>query len=345
MLKRKLCEASFKWKLECKGPLLIKDERWFRFLGTSNYSKKEGYPDCIFMSRLTQEEINNKVSACKHDPPKLPYFVPGTSIRGPFRARAEMIIRSLVPETADGRMAACDPFEQENETTKSCSKLLEELPRNMTPYSRACPACKIFGCAGLASRISFSDADVEEGYSSAYRDMVGIDRFTGGAYKGAGEDGSGALMRFHVLEGSSFTTTVRLVNFELWHLGLLAYVFRDFREGLVPIGFGKTKGFGMVQGEIEKISLTYPDSTDKVEDLFSLATEEERSVYNLFDHKVEIKPGLKEESKEFTLYKTYSVNDLDEFWKKTASAFNAYMTHLKEKQAETGAVTAGGNGG
>jgi hypothetical protein len=28
MLKRKLCEARFEWKLTCKGPLLIADGRY-----------------------------------------------------------------------------------------------------------------------------------------------------------------------------------------------------------------------------------------------------------------------------------------------------------------------------
>jgi len=339
MLKRKLCEAVFTWNLTCKGPLLIKDERWSNFLG----SKKDGYPDCIFISHITLEEIKKKAPSCAKKPPILPYYIPGTSIRGPFRARAEMIIRSLLPENADPGVTACDPFEQEDPKTRSCSKRLENTAETTSKYGSACPACKIFGCGGLASRIAFTDADIENGYRSVYRDMVGIDRFTGGAYKGAGDEDGGALMRFHVLENTSFTTTVRLVNFELWQLGLLAYVFRDFEEELVPIGFGKTKGFGLVKGSVEKIELHYPDSTDKVEDLHTLIQEDkERSFYKIFGHKMTIQPGLKKQPEGFSLYHTYSVEDIKNFWQDTAPAFNTYIEHLKRSKAgDKGLVTEG----
>ncbi len=331
MLKRRLCEAVFTWKLSCEGPLLIKDERWSDFLG----SKKDGYPDSMFISRISQREIENNAKACAKNPPSLPYYVPGTSIRGPFRARAEMIIRSLLPEYSDGRMGACDPFEQNDEINMSCTKIMEGLSKDEKAYTKACPACKIFGCGGLSSRIAFSDADIDNGYTSVYRDMVGIDRFTGGAYKGSDEKEGGALMRFHVLEGTSFTTTVRLVNFELWHLGLLAYIFRDFEEGLVSIGFGKTKGFGLVKGTVEKIELSYLSSTDKVEDLCTLMPDkEERDRYGIFGHDIKSKPGLEEQTAELSLYHSYLVQDMAGFWKDTARAFNDYMDYLNHQKED-----------
>ncbi len=322
MLKRRLCEAVFTWKLSCEGPLLIRDERWSDFLG----SKKDGYPDSIFISHISLQEIKKKAKACAKNPPSLPYYVPGTSIRGPLRARAEMIIRSLLPEYSDGRMGACDPFEQDDKKNMSCTKIMEGLSKDEKAYTRACPACKIFGCGGLASRIAFSDADIDNGYASVYRDMVGIDRFTGGSYKGA-------LMRFHVLEGTSFTTTVRLVNFELWHLGLLTYIFRDFEEGLVSIGFGKTKGFGLVKGTVEKIVLNYPSSTEKVEDLCTLMPQKkERDRYGIFEHGIESRPGFEEQTAELSLYHSYLVQDIAGFWKDTAQAFNAYMDYLNNQK-------------
>ena len=53
MLKRKLCEAVITWELECKGPLLIRDERWHDHLGKQD----QGFPGTVFMSRLTLEGI------------------------------------------------------------------------------------------------------------------------------------------------------------------------------------------------------------------------------------------------------------------------------------------------
>jgi len=40
-------------------------------------------------------------------------------------------------------------------------------------------------------------------------------------------------------------------------LGLLGLAFRDLGEGRVPIGFGKSRGFGQVKAEISKVAVRY----------------------------------------------------------------------------------------
>ena len=257
MLKRTLCQATFTWTLTCDGPLLIADGRYEK-PDPTNKQESGKFPDKLFISRNSPAEFNNKANLLV--PPILRYYVPGTSLRGPFRAQAERIIRSLLDNMAPP-LTACDPFQdkteeasdntqeaQEDQKKKfsllSCSKRLEgEKDKWPTVYAGACPACKLFGCTGTASRIQFTDADLKRDYHSVYRDMIGIDRFTGGVFQGEkdgkGEKKSGgANMRFHALEKTTFTTTVTVTNFELWQMGLLAYVFRDFQDGLVPIGFG-----------------------------------------------------------------------------------------------------------
>lgn len=335
MLKRKLCEATFQWTLTCAGPLLIADGRYDH--DKLPKEEKGKYPHKVFISRATDgKAIENAIRTKTAATLGLPFYVPGTSLRGPFRAQAERIIRSLLPETAIPPVTACDPFqadvpvpEQKDDKKKplplSCSKRLEaEKNKWPTVYAGACPACKLFGCTATASRIHFTDADLASGYSSVYRDMIGIDRFTGGV-------SSGANMRFHALENTLFTTTVTVTNFELWQLGLLAYVFRDFQEGLVPIGFGKTKGFGLVKGTVEKITLTYPagKAGGKIHHLGSLAFENERQGYDLYTAKgPDLPPGCdmtREESRGITLYETFSVTDLNGFWAATASVFNLFI--------------------
>jgi len=321
VLKYKLCEAAIHWKLECSGPLLIRDERYQRY-------RAERSPTCLFISRATEIEVQRIAVTIRKDPtpPRLPYYIPGTSIRGPFRAHAERIIRTMLSAEAASGITACDPFEQDDEhnsQTLCCSKRLGSVTDGKRKYDKACPACKLFGCAGLASRIRFSDADVAAGYRSVYRDMIGIDRFTGGVYNKAN-------MRFHALEQTKFSTTVTVSNFELWQLGLLAYVFRDFSEGLVPIGYGKTKGFGRVQGAIEKIILTYPtgpEQIERIEHIGSLTGKATLAGYGIahdsnppsFECE---KPG---EESCLSLYRQVEVTNIPAFWEAVAPSFKAFI--------------------
>ena len=331
MLKRRLCEATFKWKLECEGPLLIQDARYAQYKG----KKEEGFPDCLFMSHASEKELKRVAGKCNDRPPYMSFFVPGTSIRGPFRALAERIIRSLLPEDAPPWLTACDPFEQDRDSqTLGCSRRLESKTDGKSRYAAACPACKLFGCAGLASRIQFTDADIERGYRSVYRDMIGIDRFTGGVFKG-GDSGGGANMRFHALENTAFATTITVLNFELWQLGLMAYVFRDFEQGLVPIGFGKSKGFGRIKGTVQEIILTYPAVYGHIEHLGSLmSSETERSHYGIEECRAPAFEYFKTRETTLSLYRSVRVTDIKAFMETVAPAFNDYVSLLNAKIVE-----------
>ena len=138
-------------------------------------------------------------------------------------------------------------------------------------------------------------------------------------------------MRFHALEGAAFETTVTITNFELWQLGLLAFVFRDFEDGLVSIGFGKTKGFGQAKGKIESIEVTYPRGRQqgKLQDLYSLATEAERAQYGLHPHdSPEVKTVAMSPAR-LDFYETFKVEKVEELW---ASAAGAFMDFVEKAQ-------------
>jgi CRISPR-associated RAMP protein (TIGR02581 family) len=335
VLKRRLCEASFTWKLKCDGPLLIADGRYDKKdkkkdRGGGERGEKSFLPNKVFISHQGQDEIQRAVETQKPEHLRLDFYVPGTSLRGPFRAQAERIIRSLVPEDVQPPLSACDPFRSDAAAPEvpSCSKRLSDHPVTV-PYAVACPACRLFGCTATASRIQFDDAAVQK-YKSVYRDMIGIDRFTGGVYQGEkteGQDkGGGANMRLHVLEETAFETTILVRNFELWQLGLLAYVFRDFEEGLVPIGFGKSKGFGQVKGSVEKVTLTYPAGRCdglKVEHLGSLCHE---PVYGLQPFEPPAVPLTRVADRGLSLFETFEVGDVHQFWSAVAPAFNDFIT-------------------
>lgn len=80
------------------------------------------------------------------------------------------------------------------------------------------------------------------------RDGVSIDRFTGGVQ---------FLFNYQYVLDREFTTKIQIRNFELWQLGMLAFLRRDFEDELVPIGYGKTRGLGKVKGTIELMTITY----------------------------------------------------------------------------------------
>jgi CRISPR-associated protein Csm3 len=336
MLKRKLCEAHFEWQLSCEGPLLIADGRYAK----KKQSNEKDLPDKIFISHASENALHNAILKDGNASLiALPFYVPGTSLRGPFRAQAERIIRSLIP-SEPSPITACDPFESDDSPLKSCSKRFDEKAAGI-PYKEVCPACKIFGCTHTASRIQFTDARIER-WHSVYRDMIGIDRFSGGVYKGeksasGDKTAGGANMRLHVLENTQFKTTVSIINFELWHLGLLAYVFRDFEEKMVSIGFGKTKGFGLVKGEMKNIFLTYPAGKDPgfIHHLGSLANGNEMTLYGLRNDSP-IPITTEPVSGGLSLYQTYSIpiSSKDTFFRNAAVAFNEYIkVRFKETAA------------
>lgn len=163
--------------------------------------------------------------------------------------------------------------------------------------------------------------------------MIGIDRFTGGVFHG---ESGGANMRFHVLENTAFITTVTVTNFELWQLGLLAYIFHDFSEGLVPLGFGKTKGFGSVKGVVDKIALSYPTGRCKggVQHMGSLLSDDEKKLYGLSVATAADCDGLqRDNSSGLNLYETFSVTKHDAFWAAVAPAFNEFI-EVKSKEIQ-----------
>lgn len=333
MLKRRLCEARFTWKLSCEGPLLIADGRYEKKKAEDEESKK--LPNKIFISRTPEQELK-KIAARAYSAESLgslAYFIPGTSLRGPLRAQAERILRTVIPGNPPD--TACDPFEQESVSSQSCSKRLDDTGAAV-PYATACPACRLFGCTGAASRIQIADADIGKSARSVYRDMIGIDRFTGGVYQRKEESGKkkGANMRFHVLEGASFETTVTVTNFELWQLGLLAFVFRDFEEGLVSIGFGKTKGFGQVTGKIQSVEIAYPRGRQegKLQDLYSLATEAEREQYGLHPHSAPELGMRAAKPARLDFYETFQV-DVEPLWAAAAEAFLGFVKSAQGKAA------------
>jgi CRISPR/Cas system CSM-associated protein Csm3 (group 7 of RAMP superfamily) len=119
------------------------------------------------------------------------------------------------------------------------------------------------------------------------RTGVAIDRILGSVAHGPFD--------FEVVTRGAFATTIQLRNFEVWQLGLLALVLRDLEEGLIPIGFGKSRGLGDVEAKVNLFKVRYPSVVDEVRSnavhtlygIGKLATDEERRAYWTLDEKPE----------------------------------------------------------
>jgi CRISPR-associated RAMP protein (TIGR02581 family) len=178
-------------------------------------------------------------------------YLPGSSIKGVLRSHAERIARTL-------RMpSACDPFSKEGETM-FCGERFEQRKKQSKEqlgsseiYSQSCPICKLFGSTWYAGRLATSDAySIGTAPRPESRDGVGIDRFTGGASRGAKFD-------LEVITGGTFETEIHLRNIELWQLGLVGFLLQDLKDGLIRIGMGKSRGLGKVVGTVKGVRLDY----------------------------------------------------------------------------------------
>jgi CRISPR-associated RAMP protein (TIGR02581 family) len=277
--KRLVNECLIGLEIKTDGPLLIK----------SGLPGMEG-PDMAPVLTFRQR-------------PKPEPYIPGSSLKGVIRSHAERVARTLCNRPEEWRLGACDPFrakEKERDWARvdgACAVKLDcrkappaEMkrqgctPQELAPplvYRDSCPACKIFGNTALAGRLSVPDAYIPENISPPLperRDGVGIDRFSGGAARGAKFD-------MEVVINATFTTTLHLTNFEIWQLGLLACVLYDLGEGLVPIGSGKSRGLGWVTGTVQSVEVRFPtslslsSSSSKIWGLRALEREENRVAY------------------------------------------------------------------
>lgn len=267
MLKYQLNQLDVDIKCEFKGAFLIRDGRYNKDAMKKTFpharpEEHQAWPNSVFISRSPVAEIMNAAKDAQRlsQSEALQYYVPGSSIRGWLRSHAEKIVRT---RSDDARLLCCDPFDNDKDDATGCSKRLQKMAADKSPkYRYACMICRLFGCGDLAARLSFSDGEFAKGkerFQVRIADGIGIDRFTGGTASVMKADGKASGVKFanQVLENGAFTFHLTLRNFEIWQLGLLAFVLRDLEQGTLKLGFGKTKGFGQITGHAVAGALTY----------------------------------------------------------------------------------------
>ncbi len=175
----------------------------------------------------------------------LPY-IPGSSIKGPFRAHGESLLKSLENQT--GKRFACN---SQDEQAVCREKSISKDSKGSEKYLGICYACRMFGCTLVASVIRFEDCypwqNLEEA-SDLYkrldehimvRNGIAIDR-NSGKVKG------GALFYYESLN-LPFYGQVVLKNPELWQVALFLKIIDHVNEGFQKFGRAKSRGLGRVE--------------------------------------------------------------------------------------------------
>lgn len=173
-------------------------------------------------------------------------YLPGASLKGVLRSHSERIIRTVV---GDDPHLCCDPLDRDSNCSEQIRKV--RITDTAEQYKMLCLACRMFGHMVQASHFLAADAYPEKSINTLpVRHNVAIDRLSGGVAVGPFD--------MEVAMEGEFRTSLRLFNFELWQLGLLALALRDLDEGRLRIGFAKSRGLGAVRVRLEELEIGYP---------------------------------------------------------------------------------------
>lgn len=231
MHKQRLNELSLRLSIEPNGPLLIKSGQ-----------ESGADPTLPSMNFVRTQHPMERVKTI---------YLPGASLKGVIRSHSERIIRT-VHGTANSRLC-CDPLDSRD----NCSSRIRQknIKDTAEQYKELCLACRIFGHMVQASHFWIADAYPDQAIDTLpVRHNVAIDRLSGGVAVGPFD--------MEVAMEGKFTTTIRLQNFEVWQVGLLALALRDLNEGRVRIGFAKSRGLGEVHLILEELEVGYPAQFD-----------------------------------------------------------------------------------
>lgn len=171
-------------------------------------------------------------------------FIPGSSLKGAFRAAVERLVPNIPHLRTCGLSDAPD----------ACANCLRQKlkDRKNIPEDQLlgilrcilCDTCRTFGTTHLASVALFHDAPISEVWRNLpevptqIRDGVGIDRDSERAREGIKYD-------FEVVPPqTSFDFALTLENPTERDLGLVALGLQEFMAGMIPLGGIRSRGLG-----------------------------------------------------------------------------------------------------
>lgn len=251
-------EAIFDLAIRPRSPMLIKSGR------SGEEALDPTLPDMSFVRMRrpgqTEEEI----------------YIPGSSLRGVVRSHAEKLLRSVAP--ADDARFACDPTQTGGSGRKACfaGESNTEKINGYDAYTRSCHACRLFGNTVLAGRARIGDLCLAPEHAPLLtrRYGVAIDRVTGAVAQGPFE--------IEILTDAQFMGRLTVRNFTLGQLGLLGAALLDLGDGLVPMGYGKSRGLGRVEVQFPSVQIrTLREPQGAIWGIGALARTSDRQRYAL----------------------------------------------------------------
>jgi CRISPR-associated RAMP protein (TIGR02581 family) len=177
-------------------------------------------------------------------------YLPGSSLKGVFRSHVEKVVNSIKPRVACNPLARGEDGRDSRQLYRpACgARFTDKMPSHKV-YADSCPTCRLFGSTSFIGRITVEDAYLpkdtfEEQKLIEHRDGIAIDRLTGGT-------GGGAKFDLETVTAeTTFTTTLRLRNFEIWQLGMLFVILQDMEDQLIHLGSGRSRGLGKVEATL-----------------------------------------------------------------------------------------------
>lgn len=171
------------------------------------------------------------------------FYLPGSSLRGALRSAAERLVGRWQP----GWTLASDPFRNAAQTWVLDEREQERNLSGADIYRIAGPIERCFGHTALRGRWTIGDAILHDNHQARVivRDGVGINRQTGAARESI-------KFQFEAIAGGIFETTIVLVNYELWQIGLLAHLLAALDAGAIRLGYGERRGLGRA-----RLAVTY----------------------------------------------------------------------------------------
>jgi len=150
------------------------------------------------------------------------YVLPGTSVKGALRSRAERIINTL---GGQGEEMIKQLFGWADEEAKSGEKYKSRM---------------------------VVEENVINNVTAAIQSRIKVDRFTGGVIKGALFDS----MPLWALDGEQEMVVLKVAikDYQNWEAGLLLLLLKDLWTGDLPVGGEKNIGRGVLKGKRAEIS-------------------------------------------------------------------------------------------
>jgi CRISPR-associated RAMP protein (TIGR02581 family) len=307
MMRKWHCQADITIHISPVDPVLIK----------SGYATLDG-PDMVPVQSMRGG--------------KETYYFPGTSLKGVLRSHFERIARTLVDGSVCLPYYSADmansiplpvnsPAEQAAAVGCGYRTTRGDVKTTAAVYAESCAACRLFGSLRFAGRFSIGDAypTDDSRHTTSKRNGVGIDRYTGGTVQGV-------LFDLMVLEGGTFATHLRVINFEAWQLAAVNLMLIDLKDELLSIGSGTSRGLGRVKGEVKSYTLSYLQGTKTFKALADLVSAEERQQYQLHTSPLREPIVLPEPQRE-GLRHTYLLPDWQTRLRWLTPMFEGFLSH------------------